>query len=124
MRNFSSLAYLAYICSGFALVLLFIGCESPTHPDTNPDGTKWGVVVADHPKACIELPPVVPDTIIRHLEKWTLKVAQDGDRSGRNRCTFNNESEWVECDAKSPDTLYAIDRYCPATLKARSELGG
>jgi hypothetical protein len=114
------IAYLSYACSLVALVLLMVGCESPTSPTHNPDGTRWGVIVADHPKACIESLPVVPDTLIKGLESWSLKVGN----GPRNRCTFNVESEWVECKAKSPDTLYAIDRYCPATLKARAELGG
>lgn len=114
------LAYASYLFSFLALVLLFIGCESPTHPDTNEDGTKWGVIVAAHPKACIESYPVVPDTIIKGLESWTLKVGN----GPRNRCSWSADNEWAECKAKSPDTLYAIDTYCPATLKARAELGG
>lgn len=114
------LAKLSYIFTLVSLVLLMVGCESPTNPTHNPDGTKWGVIVADHPKACIESTPVVPDTIIKGLESWTLKVGS----GTRNRCSWSAENEWAECKAKSPDTLYAIDRYCPATLKARAELGG
>lgn len=105
---------------GCLAIMALCACDAPTHPDTNEDGTKWGVIVADHPKACIESTPVLPDTIIKGLETWALKVGN----STRNRCHYSIESEWVECKAKSPDTLYAIDRYCPATLKARSELGG
>lgn len=104
---------------GAIAIMALIAC-GPTNPDTNEDGTKWGVIVADHPKACIESTPVLPDTIIKGLETWTLKVGN----GTRNRCSYSVESDWVECKAKSPDTLYAIDRYCPATLKARAELGG
>lgn len=104
---------------GCLAILALVACNT-TEPATNEDGTKWGVIVADHSKACIESTPVVPDTIIKGLEPWTLKVGN----GTRNRCHYSVESDWVECKAKSPDTLYAIDRYCPATLKARAELGG
>jgi hypothetical protein len=111
------LAYSAYTCSAIALVLLFVGCESPTNVKDTPE--EKGIVAA-HPKACIESYPVVPDTIVKGLESWTLKVGN----GPRNRCSWSADNEWAECKAKSPDTLYIIDTYCPATLKARAELGG
>lgn len=101
------------------LVLLsLIACESPTNVKDNP--SEQGVALVVHPFACIESYPVVPDTIIKKLEAYTLKVGN----GPRNRCRYSEEDEAVFCKAKSPDTLYVIDTYCPATRQALNEMGG
>lgn len=115
MRYMGAIAKLAYACTLVAMVLvLFVGCNV-----TESDSADT-VVTASHPKACIESFPVVPDTLIKGLETWSLKVGN----GTRNRCRWDVGNEWAECKAKNPDTLYVVDTYCPATLKARAELGG
>jgi hypothetical protein len=109
----------AYAFGLVSLVLVFfVGCESPTNVKDTPE--EKGTTV-DHPTACVESYPVLPDTVVKGLEKWSLKVG-DGPR---NRCSFDSANEFVKCHSKvEGDTLYTIDRTCPATLKARAELGG
>lgn len=119
MRNNMSLAYLAYVCTFIALVLFMVGCESPTS-----NNLEDKVIATNHPFACIESYPVVPDTIIKGLEKWSLKVG-DGPR---NRChmstAWGEDSEGVDCWSKEKDTLWIVTDYCPATRQALNEMGG
>lgn len=115
---------------GCLAIAFLVACENPVQDN----GRKAVQIFADHPTACLEMFPVTPDTIVRHLEKWTLKVNTDPTklRTSRNRCVWVADQEWAECDSKSrapsepalADTVYGVDRICPATLKARAELGG
>jgi hypothetical protein len=72
-------------------------------------------------KACIEAYPVVTDTIIKGLEEWPLKVAFDFENT---RCRWDEDYNDVVCKGRYSDTTWVIDTYCPATLKARSAMGG
>jgi hypothetical protein len=83
-----------------------------------------GVNVIGPANVCIESVPVVPDTIIHGLTKgYDYKVSRV--ENGRSRCYIAPDGEMVNCHSKvRGDTLYVIDTYCPATLKARAELGG
>ncbi|MDQ3159303.1 MAG: hypothetical protein M3P98_04195 [bacterium] len=110
------IAHAALSCTFVALVLLFIGC--------NPTEAKQEHITTDHPTACIESYPVVPDTIVKGLEKWPLKVGN----GPRNRCSISTawgpDSEGIDCTSKSGDTTWIVMDYCPATKQALSQLGG
>lgn len=73
---------------------------------------------------CIESYPVIPDTLVKGLENWDLKVS---DRTNA-RCGMYRDTEFISCASRDngdlQDTVFIIDTYCPATLKARAELGG
>jgi uncharacterized membrane-anchored protein len=111
------LAYSAYTCSAIALVLLMVGCESP-----NSAAEKERITVLGHPTACVESLPVVPEDVMKGITKgYDYKIANE--ENNRSRC-FDYDSSEYACKSKANDTLYIIDTYCPATLKARAELGG
>jgi hypothetical protein len=101
------------------MALGFIACNSPAEPDGRGENGHFNVY--NHPKACIESFPVIPDTLIKGLESYTLKVGA----GTRNRCRPNvDQVGEAVCKGRNPDTLYFIATYCPATLSARNAMGG
>lgn len=121
-RPMSFLAKLAYIIAlVFLPVIMLTACNPLSSEGQDSDPVK--VETATPEKACIEAFPVVPDTIIKGLENWTLKVS-GYDPNSRSRCHWDEDYDLVVCKGRYSDTTWSIDRYCPATLKARAELGG
>lgn len=105
---------------GLLVILLLAACNAPT---TAPDSSQ-PIKVYGKNGACIEAFPVLPDMVVHGLTNgYDYKVSNLENRT--NRCFVNPDQEGVVCHSKNRgDTLYFIDQYCPATLKARAELGG